>query len=87
MTRIEPCHDTHELYISDGRFSDVFTHTHRLHLVNSFLGGTKRYCSLTIRPGLGSILDTVSEDTEDTSHFCILSVCCILDTLPGIFIK
>ena len=25
-------------------------------------------------PGLGSILDTVSKDTEDTAHSCILSV-------------
>ena len=25
-------------------------------------------------PGLGSVLDTVSKDTEDTAHSCILSV-------------
>ena len=32
----------------------------------------------TIKPGLGSILDTVSEDTEDTAHLYLINISLIL---------
>ena len=34
----------------------------------------RMHTKITKGPGLGNILDTISEDTEDTAHSCMLSV-------------